>query len=165
MATGRKPKPSQLHKLHGNPGKRKKNALEPEFEAAIPDAPDLLEGEALKEWHRVTHDLAAKQVITNVDMAILALYCQTFADWTYNRDAVKSEGFILTNSKGDTKANPRVRLVNTFAEQLAKYAAELGITPSSRSRVKMIGKPAKEPDKKQALAEKLFKAQVSKHGS
>lgn len=162
MARGRKNKPSALKRLNGNPGKRKLNQLEPAFEVAIPEAPDVLEGDALLEWTRVTQELAAKQIITHVDLAILMLYCQNFADWKKHRAVLKNEADFLQTDKGYTYPNPRIGLINTLGEKLAKYAAELGITPSSRTKVKMIGKPPAEPSKKQALAEKLFKVPVSK---
>lgn len=164
MPSGRKPIPSATKRLRGNPGKRTVNHLEPAFEVAIPDMPDVFDGDedAINEWRRVTQQLAAKQVITDVDLAIVMLYCQNFADWKKHRKALRNEADFLQTDKGYTYPNPRIGLINTLGEKLAKYAAELGITPSSRTKVKMIGKAAAEPSKKQALAEKLFKVPVSK---
>lgn len=143
---GRKPLPTNTKKLRGNPGKRKLNTQEPVFEVAIPEPPPNLDAAALEEWNRIALDMANSQTISRVDRAILAIYCQVWSEWQ--------------NSTGKTAIEMRY-----LRKEMQSYAAELGITPSSRSRVKMIGKPAKEPDKRQALAEKLFKAPVSKHGS
>ena len=50
---GRKPKPTALKKLEGNPGKRKLNTKEPMPGKGMPDCPKWLFPEAKKEWERV----------------------------------------------------------------------------------------------------------------
>jgi len=162
MTRGRKQTSTALKKLRGNPGKRKLNQQEPVFEVQIPDAPDFLNEDALKEWEYVTAELAAKQVIAKVDKTSVALYCQTYAYYKKHVNALENETDFLVTPKGYTYLNPRLGLVNTLGTLLAKYAAELGITPASRSKIKMIGKAPAAPTKKQALAEKLFKVPVSK---
>ena len=159
---GRKAVPKNLQKLRGNPRKRKLDAPgDPEFETAIPEPPPTLTGSALIEWERITQELAAKQLITHVDRAILALYCQAYADWNHHVEALKSEDDFLSTDKGYKYQNPRIGLINTLGDKVAKYAAELGITPVARNKVKMIAKK-NEKTKEQTLAEKLFRAPVSK---
>ena len=54
MATrGRKPTPTALKVLEGNPGKRKLNDNEPRPEKKAPSCPKWLEPEAKKEWRRL----------------------------------------------------------------------------------------------------------------
>ena len=50
---GRKPKPTKLKLLAGNPGGRPLPENEPQPDPAIPDPPDWMEGEALAEWRRI----------------------------------------------------------------------------------------------------------------
>ena len=50
---GRKPKPTALKKLEGNPGKRKLNTKEPVPGKGMPDCPKWLLPEAKKEWKRL----------------------------------------------------------------------------------------------------------------
>ena len=50
---GRKPKPTALKKLEGNPGKRKLNTKEPMPGKGMPDCPKWLLPEAKKEWERL----------------------------------------------------------------------------------------------------------------
>ncbi len=47
---GRKPKPTAMKKLEGNPGKRKLNTNEPVPARGMPACPDWLLPEAKKEW-------------------------------------------------------------------------------------------------------------------
>ena len=82
MATrGRKPKPTALKVLEGNPGKRPLNNKEPQPEKKAPRCPSWLEPEAKKEWKRMAKTLEAIGVLTQVDKAAYAGYCQAYARW------------------------------------------------------------------------------------
>ena len=50
---GRKPKPTALKKLEGNPGKRKLNTKKPVPGKGMPNCPKWLLPEAKKEWERL----------------------------------------------------------------------------------------------------------------
>ena len=50
---GRKPKPTAVKKLEGNPGKRKLNTKEPVPAKGMPACSDWLMPEAKKEWERL----------------------------------------------------------------------------------------------------------------
>ena len=52
MHAGRKPKPTAVKILEGNPGKRKLNEHEPQPQRKAPPCPKWLEPEAKKEWRR-----------------------------------------------------------------------------------------------------------------
>lgn len=53
MATrGRKPKPTAMKELEGNPGKHPLNTSEPKPNKKAPACPKWLEPEAKKEWRR-----------------------------------------------------------------------------------------------------------------
>lgn len=163
MPRGRKPTPSATKRLRGNPGKRKVNTSEPTYEVAIPDAPSNLDEGALTEWNLITQELAAKQVITQVDKAILALYCETYSEWIMLGEMLKENPTVIkTYPTGAEYVTLLLGARRSARQELKQYTTELGITPSSRTKVKMIGKAVAEPNKKQALAEKLFKVPVSK---
>ena len=82
MATrGRKPTPTALKLLEGNPGKRKLNDKEPKPEKKAPSCPKWLETEAKKEWRRLAKKMELMGVLTEVDMAAFAGYCQAYARW------------------------------------------------------------------------------------
>ena len=73
---GRKPKPTALKKLEGNPGKRKLNTKEPMPGKGMPDCPKWLLPEAKKEWERLCVKLSEIGVLTEIDMAAFAAYCK-----------------------------------------------------------------------------------------
>ena len=77
MATrGRKPKPTAMKELEGNPGKHPLNTSEPKPNKKAPACPKWLEPEAKKEWRRLAKQMEAIGILTEVDMAAFAGYCQ-----------------------------------------------------------------------------------------
>lgn len=60
MATrGRKPKPTAMKELEGNPGKHPLNTSEPKPNKKAPACPKWLEPEAKKEWRRLAKQMEA----------------------------------------------------------------------------------------------------------
>lgn len=68
---GRKPKPTALKVLEGNPGHRPLNKKEPMLKGRLPRCPDWLEDDAKKEWKRLGKVLAEMGMLTNLDMMAL----------------------------------------------------------------------------------------------
>ena len=75
-ARGRKPKPTALKVLEGNPGKRPLNDHEPIPPKGELKCPSWLLPEAKKEWKRLASSLEAMGVLTMADLTAFAGYCQ-----------------------------------------------------------------------------------------
>jgi P27 family predicted phage terminase small subunit len=134
---GRKPKPTALKELAGNPGKRALNRREPKPASGLPPCPRHLTGEARKEWRRMGGELARMGVVTAVDRAALAAYCQAWARWVEAEGQVAKLGTIVKTANGNLIQNPYLAVANRAMEQMTRLAAEFGMTPSSRSRVQV----------------------------
>lgn len=78
---GRKPKPTRLKIITGNPGKHRLNGDEPRPEPVVPDCPPELSPAAQRQWQRLTGELAKLRVLTALDRAALAAYCGAYALW------------------------------------------------------------------------------------
>ena len=66
---GRKPKPTAVKVLEGNPGKRSLNTGEPKPEKKAPRCPAWLEDEAKKEWKRMAKQLAGTSGVHCTDLS------------------------------------------------------------------------------------------------
>lgn len=139
---GRKPKPTALKELAGNPGKRPLNRSEPKPAATLPTCPRHLTGEARREWRRMGGELARMGVVTVVDRAALAAYCQAWARWVDAEGQVAKLGTIVKTANGNLIQNPYLAVANRAMEQMTRLAAEFGMTPSSRSRVQVAEREA-----------------------
>jgi len=136
MATrGRKPKPTALKVLEGNPGKRPLNMNEPKPEKKAPKCPSWLEPEAKKEWRRMSKQLEELGVLTQVDAAAFAGYCQAYARWKEAEEFLSKHGTIFKTPSGYIQQVPQVSIAQTYLKIMRDFCSEFGLTPSSRSRI------------------------------
>lgn len=145
MATrGRKPKPTALKLLEGNPGKRQLNMNEPRFAQKMPpECPDWLEEEAQAEWNRLSETLFEMGILTDLDVAPFAAYCQAYARWREAEEFISQHGSIVKTKTGYWQQVPQVSIAHTNQKAMLQAAAEFGLTPSARSRI-IAGNAKKE---------------------
>lgn len=143
---GPAPKPSALNELAGNPGKRAVNGHEPRPATKIPPCPEHLSPEAQKEWQRVSTQLAQLKLLTEVDRAALAAYCQAWSRWVQAEQEMAQADFqmITITEKGYPVLSPWFSVADKALKQMKAFLAEFGMTPSSRSRVQVT--PEEEVD-------------------
>lgn len=146
---GPPPKPTVLKLIEGNPGKRKLNSREPRPRPARPPCPKELDAGARKEWRRIVRELDEFGLLTNLDRAALAGYCQAWSDWLDAREKIAKYGKLTKGAKGNLVKSPVVRLADDALTHLRALAAEFGFTPSSRTRVAM------PPERRKSLRELL----------
>jgi P27 family predicted phage terminase small subunit len=132
---GRKPKPTHLKVLDGNPGRRPIDKGEPQPERAIPTCPSHLCPSAKAEWKRLAHELHELGVLTHLDRAALAAYCQAYGRWVEAERKLVETPTLLKLPSGYLQHNPWLTIATKQLELMHKYMAELGLTPSSRTRV------------------------------
>ena len=134
---GRKPKPSALKELQGNPGKRALPARRPRSQVRrrAPSPPEWLSEDARGEWHRVAKVLISTRVLTETDLMALAAYCDAYARWREARKLLEDQGLTVDTMMGGTKVHPAWTIANQSMSQMRAFMAEFGMTPSSRSRV------------------------------
>jgi P27 family predicted phage terminase small subunit len=140
---GRKPKPTNLKVIQGNPGKRQLNKNEPRPDPALPDPPEHLNEDAHAEWERVARGLYNMGCLSVVDRGTLAAYCQAYGRWVQAERAIaemaekdpKTHGLMIKTAKGNIVQNPLVGTANKAKADMMRYASEFGMTPSARSRL------------------------------
>lgn len=132
---GRRPKPTRLKMLTGNPGKRPLNDDEPRPDVNIPECPSELGPVAQREWHRLVSELAALRLLTNLDRAALAAYCGAYALWAEATEAIQKYGSMIKSPTGFPIQSPYLAIANRQAEIMMRIASEFGFTPASRSRI------------------------------
>lgn len=132
---GRRPKPTRLKMLTGNPGKRPLNNSEPRPEPAVPDCPPELSEAARSEWNRLASELAPLRIVTNLDRAALAAYCSAYGLWAEATEAIHKYGAMIKSPSGFPVQSPYVAIANRQTEIMIRIASEFGFTPASRSRI------------------------------
>ena len=138
---GRRPKPTRLKFLTGNPGKRALNRNEPRPELAIPECPVELGPVAQREWQRLVGELCHLRILTNLDRAALAAYCGAYALWAEATEVIQKFGTMVKSPSGFPIQSPYVSIANRQAEIMMRIASEFGFTPASRSRISTPAEP------------------------
>ena len=147
MATkGRKPKPTALKILEGNPGKRPLNDKEPKPEKKAPRCPSWLEPEAKKEWRRMSKILEELGVLTEVDMTAFAGYCQAYSRWKEAEEFLSKHGTIFKTPSGYIQQVPQVSIAQTYLKVMKDFCSEFGLTPAARSRIRVDVEQEKSHD-------------------
>ena len=132
---GRKPKPTALKKLEGNPGKRQLNEYEPLPPISALRCPNYLLPEARKEWRRLAPSLIAMGVLTVADVVPFAAYCTAFARWREAEDFITKHGAVYKDPKGFARPNPCVAIAAQQLREIKSLAAEFGLTPANRTAI------------------------------
>jgi P27 family predicted phage terminase small subunit len=140
---GKKPTPTHLKLVTGNPGKRALPKNEPKPELAIPPVPRELCDDAKLEWGRVSVELHKLGLLSNIDRASLAAYCSSYGLWIRAMRKLRKKelddpeygGLLSFSAKGNIMSEPLVGIANKAAADMVRYAEQFGMTPSARARV------------------------------
>ena len=143
---GRKPTPTALHVLRGNPGRRHRHA-EPTPPPAAPTPPDWLSPPAALEWQRLAPVLARVGVLTATDVDALAAYCEAFVTWQQATTELRARGLVVKTKEGGPRLSPYLRIADTALAQMRLLLVEFGMTPSARARVR-VPQPSAKPASK-----------------
>jgi P27 family predicted phage terminase small subunit len=144
---GPAPKPTAIKQAEGNPGKRRLNSDEPEFEARIPKTPSHIDEQAKKEWRRIAPMLLRNHVLTEGDYMALANLCQAWATLKRLQGLLNDAPSLLVKTPaGYVQQTPLFSMINRQMTLVNRLCAEFGLTPSSRSRVKTAQGNSDEQD-------------------
>lgn len=132
---GRKPTPTALKLVRGNPGKRPLNDAEPAPPVSHDlTCPDWLSDSAKEHWPAIAQQFHDAGLLTVLDVPALALYCESFARWKHANEQIARYGPVVKGAAGYPVRSPYLCIANRAHEQMVKLLIEFGATPSSRSR-------------------------------
>jgi P27 family predicted phage terminase small subunit len=135
---GPKSQPTAMKLLRGNPGKRPLNKNEPlPTISDCPNAPDYLDATAKLVWAKLAKELHRIKCLSEVDENAFGLYCMYQGLFIDCCEKLKTEPIIIISNNKQPYQNPLVGIRNKAAEQIKKWSAEFGLTPSARSRLQI----------------------------
>lgn len=154
---GRKAKPVSLQLLDGNKNRLTKkeikerqeteDRLKPPSDKVRP--PTWLGKFGKKEFRRIVKEMHELDLLTNIDVAALAAYCDAYEDYIDCTAIIQEEGLMVeyTNKAAETNKVPHPLLTKKkqLHEQMKALAVEFGLTPSARAKLAMPKKEKKEP--------------------
>ena len=149
---GRKPKPTALKELQGNPGKRPLNKREPKPKTAVKRPWGLGRGGAARFWNDHAGELERLGILTGVDTAAFRLMAEHYALAVQALGELKETG-LTTEGRDGPKKHPLAQIARDNSMAFKSYATEFGMTPSARARLQLP-----EEAEQLSLADALFKA-------
>jgi P27 family predicted phage terminase small subunit len=170
--SGRRPKPTKLKKLTGNAGKRALNEKEPTPPAIAPDMPDGLSKVAQQEWKSIVPQLERLGVLSRIDGKALAAYCHAFARWFEAEEEIAEYGIVVKEPVllmgAETgfyrhKKNPAVTISEGAMKLMKSFLIEFGMTPASRSRLRVDQPAGDEQDPFEKFMKGRNKSSENKH--
>ena len=153
---GRKSIPSKIIELRGGTKHTHQppRDQEPQPPEKMPVCPAHLDDMAKIEWQRCGKILMTIGLMTELDMAVLAGYCQAYSEWARATVEVPVKGPVWIEAKtGLPRLNPWLRVAREAYDKMMKAAVLLGLSPSSRASLK-VEKP-KVADPAEAFLRKI----------
>jgi len=102
--------------------------------AAVPRAPSWMSKDARTEWRRIMPLLVERKILTEGDMASVENYCLAVATAREASRELQADGHTYKDERGLIKRHPASLVMRDAIQSSRQLAAELGLTPVSRSR-------------------------------
>ena len=115
---GRKPSPTTLKELKGNPGRRPLNEDEPKPSVHLPNPPAHLSPMARREWRRAGAFLVEMGLMTDLDVAALAGYSVAYARWCDAEKVLRKCGLMVKDGEGLPVQSPYLAVANKAYDQM-----------------------------------------------
>ena len=153
----KKAKPIDLQVVQGNPNRRTKKEihdrkeaeekLKPKSDRVKP--PTWLGKQGKKEFRRIVKELEHIDLVTNLDVDMLACYCDAYEGYQECTKIIKEEGLMVeyTNKAAETNKVPHPLLTKKrqLFDQMKSIANDLGLTITSRAKLAIPKGEEKKP--------------------
>lgn len=143
MVRGRKPLPTNLHVLNGNPSHKNLDTNEPKPKPIPPKQPPGMSAGAKKIWKHLEPELDRLGLLTVVDGFAFAAACENYALWQETQrffrrkdpETGKPYGRTFTTPNGYVGQRPEVAIGQKALSEARAWFTEFGLTPASRVRL------------------------------
>jgi P27 family predicted phage terminase small subunit len=95
--------------------------------------------------------LEAIGVLTQIDAAAFAGYCQAYARWKEAEEFLSKHGTIFKTPSGYIQQVPQVSIAQTYLKIMKDFCSEFGLTPSARSRIRIDSETSTNDDPMESL--------------
>jgi P27 family predicted phage terminase small subunit len=151
--SGRRPQPTAVRLLRGNPGKRRLPVDEPQpppVESSFDTPPPELDGDAAAcaEWTRLAPMLRISGMITVAERGALIALAQQWSRYQDAQRKILSLGMVVKGQGGSPIVNPYLRVADAALQHCQRLWVELGLTPSTRSRMATL--PGSDADERRS---------------
>ena|SRR6185312_14584182 len=142
---GRKPVPTALKIIRGNPGKRALNKHEPEGGRPLKAAPEWLSESQKYIWKKAIKQ--QKNVLRETDESIFTVWVVAYDTYQRAAQTVARSGLMTraAATSDNIVQNPLLAIQNRQAELVLRACSQMGFDPTSRTRIH-VPETSDEPD-------------------
>lgn len=137
---GPAPKPLEMRRLEGNPGKRPIPEGVPEGDGGVPDRPAWLSDEAGDFFTEIVEQASKLRVLSSTDGAAVAVLAEALQAYVEIRQTMTVE-WCIAGAEGQPKKHPLASSRLEWLRFIANWSREFGFSPSARARVFVTDEP------------------------
>lgn len=119
------------------------------------EVPEWLCNLGKKEYTKLVNDLKSSEILTNVDVPIIAIVADAYAKMHQLNEVLKKEGLFITKLSDRGAENivehPATKLYKQYNSIYKQYLAELGLSPSSRAKLGALNQQVDKEQKDELL--------------
>lgn len=111
--------------------------------------PDFIKQDevALKKFDEIVCELNKAEILSNVDVDLLAIYCDSWSNYVRATKMLSMQS-LIEEQEGKTgvvkTANPYIKVQQSYAQQMTKLASLFGLSPADRSKIAHLNPSDKE---------------------
>jgi len=149
MTKGRKQQATAIKLAKGafekHPERRNHN--EPTPQLGEPTIPEIVEQDpaAKARWLWVCEQLRSMNLLHVTDQGLIAGYCLDYSMMLSLWESIKGGRVSDMTERGGITTKPEANQFHKFADRILKREAELGLTPSARTRLRAPQKDEEDP--------------------
>jgi len=142
MGKGRKKLPTKIKEMQGtlDVSRAVINEMQIDVCQEIPIAPEWLSEIGKEEWYKVTNQLFNLQMLHQIDLQLIAAYCNEMSLYIETEILLRDKGRVqaFKNSDGTIKhaqAVPYQKIAKDALDRAIKLATQFGFTPVARASI------------------------------
>ncbi len=139
---GRKKLPTKVKEMQGtlDISRATYNEMQVDVCQELPAAPQWLSEIGKEEWYKVTNQLFNLQMLHQIDLQLIAAYCNEMSLYIETEIMLREKGRIqiFKNSDGTLKhaqAVPYQKIAKDALDKAMKLATQFGLTPVARASI------------------------------
>jgi P27 family predicted phage terminase small subunit len=149
MVKGRKPQATAIKIAKGAFVKdpQRRNHSEPTPQLGEPTIPETVEQDpaAKARWLWVCEQLRSMNLLHVTDQGLIAGYCLDYSMMLSLWESIKGGRVSDMTERGGITTKPEANQFHKFADRCLRREAELGLTPSARTRLRAPQKDEEDP--------------------
>ncbi len=119
-------------------------------------APKWLCKDAKKEYKKLIAELKDSEIITNIDIPVVAIIADAYVKMAQSNNILIEEGMFIKKVSDRGSENivehPAMKVYRQYNTIYKQYLVEIGLSPSSRAKLSLINTNAEEDRNDQLLA-------------